>query len=109
MNFCTILAVYSAFPHGVISYGIFGNFGVPDDSFYDMFPKLKPHVLTLQSNFWLPLRREFFLLMGAHDLCFIFYFAITLRVLLNFVQAAATFRGNQSIIFYRNRTLGTCV
>lgn len=56
---------FSSFPHGVISYGVFCNFGLPMTGFAEIFPGINMRVLTLQANFYFPFRREFFLLMGG--------------------------------------------
>jgi 2-acylglycerol O-acyltransferase 2 len=61
----------STFPHGLISFGAFGNFALPYDNFDKLYPGIRPHCLTLESNFYYPVRREFFLMLGG---CALFAF-----------------------------------
>ncbi|UYV80989.1 hypothetical protein LAZ67_19002392, partial [Cordylochernes scorpioides] len=52
-------------PHGIICAGAFANFGTEATGFSDTYPKIIPHILTLQGNFYFPFNREMILLTGA--------------------------------------------
>ncbi|GAA5866383.1 hypothetical protein JCM5296_006695 [Sporobolomyces johnsonii] len=56
--------VFGYHPHGVIGMGAIANFGTDATGFSRLFPGLKPHLLTLASNFHLPLYREILLGLG---------------------------------------------
>ncbi|KAI8847703.1 diacylglycerol acyltransferase [Chytridium lagenaria] len=51
-------------PHGIISLGAFTNFGTNASDFNTKFPGIDLRVLTLQSNFNLPVWRELLLSLG---------------------------------------------
>ncbi|GAA5923466.1 diacylglycerol O-acyltransferase [Sporobolomyces koalae] len=57
--------VFGYHPHGVIGMGAIANFGTDATGFSRLFPGLKPHLLTLASNFQLPLYRELLLSLGV--------------------------------------------
>jgi hypothetical protein len=56
--------VFGYHPHGVIGMGAIANFGTEATGFSRLFPGLVPHLLTLSSNFKLPIYRELLLFMG---------------------------------------------
>ncbi|GAA5974903.1 hypothetical protein JCM21900_002946 [Sporobolomyces salmonicolor] len=56
--------VFGYHPHGVIGMGAIANFGTDATGFSRLFPGLKPHLLTLASNFHLPLYREILIGLG---------------------------------------------
>ncbi|KAI5478556.1 diacylglycerol acyltransferase [Pseudohyphozyma bogoriensis] len=56
--------VFGYHPHGIIGMGAIANFGTDATGFSELFPGLKPHLLTLATNFQIPLYREILLLMG---------------------------------------------
>jgi hypothetical protein len=56
--------VFGYHPHGVIGMGAIANFATDATGFSRLFPGLNPHLLTLQSNFKLPLYRELLLALG---------------------------------------------
>ncbi|GAA6028583.1 hypothetical protein NBRC10512_007884 [Rhodotorula toruloides] len=56
--------VFGYHPHGVIGMGAIANFATDATGFSTLFPGLNPHLLTLQSNFKLPLYRELLLALG---------------------------------------------
>lgn len=56
--------VFGSHPHGIISVGAIANFASDATGFSQLFPGLKPHLLTLTSNFKLPLYREILMSMG---------------------------------------------
>ncbi|BGP44582.1 diacylglycerol O-acyltransferase 1 [Rhodotorula kratochvilovae] len=57
--------VFGYHPHGVIGMGAIANFGTDATGFSRLFPGIKPHLLTLASNFKLPLYRELLLGLGV--------------------------------------------
>ena len=58
--------IFSVFPHGIMTYGVWGNFIHSPISFDILFPGLKSHPMTLQSMFYIPFRREYMLMLGAY-------------------------------------------
>lgn len=52
-------------PHGVMCFGIFGNFATEGNDFSYKFPGITPHLLTLNAQFTSPLMREIFMMSGA--------------------------------------------
>merc|ERR1711939_102323 len=56
--------IFGYHPHGIIGMGAITNFGTEATGFADKFPGLRPHLLTLASNFRLPLYRDLLLSMG---------------------------------------------
>jgi len=56
--------VFGYHPHGVIGMGAIANFGTDATGFSRLFPGITPHLLTLASNFQLPLYRELLLGLG---------------------------------------------
>ncbi|BGP21575.1 diacylglycerol O-acyltransferase 1 [Rhodotorula toruloides] len=56
--------VFGYHPHGVIGMGAIANFATDATGFSRLFPGMNPHLLTLQSNFKLPLYRELLLALG---------------------------------------------
>lgn len=56
--------VIGSHPHGIISMGAVANFGTDSTGFSTLFPGLKPHLMTLSSNFYLPFYRDILLSMG---------------------------------------------
>lgn len=51
-------------PHGIIGMGAITNFATESTGFSQHFPGIKPHLLTLSSNFRVPLYRDILLSMG---------------------------------------------
>ena len=51
-------------PHGIISCGAFANFAAEATHFSDVYPGIKPYLLTLGANFRYPLIRGLLLWMG---------------------------------------------
>lgn len=56
--------VMSYHPHGIISFGAFGNFATDATGFSRLFPGISLRVLTLSQNFIVPWVREILLWMG---------------------------------------------
>ncbi|CAD6588447.1 MAG: diacylglycerol O-acyltransferase 1 [Tremellales sp. Tagirdzhanova-0007] len=52
-------------PHGIIGIGAFATFATEATKFSELFPGIKPHLLTLESNFKLPFYRDVLLLLGV--------------------------------------------
>ncbi|GAA5951305.1 hypothetical protein JCM10213_007626 [Rhodosporidiobolus nylandii] len=57
--------IFGYHPHGVIGMGAIANFGTDATGFSRLFPGLTPHLLTLSSNFQLPIYRELLLGLGV--------------------------------------------
>eukprot|EP00924_Labyrinthula_sp_SR-Ha-C_P016309 maker-scaffold_73-snap-gene-0.5-mRNA-1 protein AED:0.01 eAED:0.01 QI:82/1/1/1/1/1/2/113/511 len=56
--------VFCYHPHGIISFGAFGNFATDASGFSSLFPGIDLRLLTLNVNFLVPFLREFLLWMG---------------------------------------------
>eukprot|EP00924_Labyrinthula_sp_SR-Ha-C_P006256 maker-scaffold_31-snap-gene-1.1-mRNA-1 protein AED:0.01 eAED:0.01 QI:114/1/1/1/1/1/2/102/459 len=56
--------VFCYHPHGIISMGAFGNFATDATGFSRKFPGIDLRLLTLLSNFRIPMYREYLLSMG---------------------------------------------
>ncbi|KAM0755391.1 diacylglycerol acyltransferase [Meredithblackwellia eburnea MCA 4105] len=57
--------VFGYHPHGIIGMGAIANFASDATGFSELFPGLDPHLLTLASNFNIPLYRDFLLSLGV--------------------------------------------
>ncbi|WWC98107.1 hypothetical protein V866_004998 [Kwoniella sp. B9012] len=53
-------------PHGIIGMGAFATFATEGTNFSEYFPGIKPHLLTLESNFKIPFYRD---ILMAHGIC----------------------------------------
>lgn len=51
-------------PHGIIGVGAVANFGTEATEFAESFPGIRPHLLTLGSNFHLPIARDALMSLG---------------------------------------------
>ncbi|WVF65408.1 hypothetical protein IAT40_000135 [Kwoniella sp. CBS 6097] len=51
-------------PHGIIGMGAFATFATEGTNFSEYFPGIKPHLLTLESNFQIPFYRELLMFHG---------------------------------------------
>jgi hypothetical protein len=60
--------IFGAHPHGIIGCGSFGNFAPEASGFSQLFPGIRPHLLTLKPNFSWPLLRAVLMWMGAYFL-----------------------------------------
>ncbi|KAK9893982.1 diacylglycerol acyltransferase [Cystobasidium minutum MCA 4210] len=56
--------VFGYHPHGIIGMGAIANFGTEATGFSDLFPGLKPHLLTLTTNFRIPFYRDILMALG---------------------------------------------
>jgi 2-acylglycerol O-acyltransferase 2 len=56
--------VFGYHPHGIIGMGALANFGTAATEFPASFPGITPHLLTLASNFNIPVYRDVLLAMG---------------------------------------------
>ncbi|KAI8393320.1 diacylglycerol acyltransferase [Radiomyces spectabilis] len=56
--------IFGYHPHGIISMGAFANFATEATGFSELFPGIIPSLLTLVSNFRLPLYRDIILALG---------------------------------------------
>ncbi|KAK8844118.1 hypothetical protein IAR55_006912 [Kwoniella newhampshirensis] len=52
-------------PHGIIGMGAFATFATEGTHFSELFPGIKPHLLTLESNFKIPFYRELIMIHGV--------------------------------------------
>ncbi|EEB08454.1 diacylglycerol O-acyltransferase Dga1 [Schizosaccharomyces japonicus yFS275] len=57
--------IFGYHPHGILSLGAFGAFGTEGAHFSELFPGLSMSVLTLNSNFYVPLYRDYLLALGV--------------------------------------------
>ncbi|KAF9159539.1 diacylglycerol O-acyltransferase 1 [Actinomortierella ambigua] len=57
--------IFGYHPHGIISLGAFCTFGTEGLNFSKRFPGIKSRLLTLQSNFNIPLYRDFIMACGC--------------------------------------------
>nr|CAD7257111.1 unnamed protein product [Timema shepardi] len=57
--------LFCAFPHGMLSTGAFGSFATEALGFAELFPGLRPHLVTLAGHFLLPVTRELALSCGS--------------------------------------------
>ncbi|KAK0413315.1 hypothetical protein QR680_006731 [Steinernema hermaphroditum] len=57
--------ILGSHPHGVLCCGVFGNICTEASDISEKFPGLTPYVLTLNGQFYFPLRREFGMAMGG--------------------------------------------
>nr|XP_019009960.1 2-acylglycerol O-acyltransferase 2 [Kwoniella pini CBS 10737]OCF48741.1 2-acylglycerol O-acyltransferase 2 [Kwoniella pini CBS 10737] len=53
-------------PHGIIGMGAFATFATEGTNFSEYFPGIKPHLLTLESNFKIPFYRD---ILMFHGIC----------------------------------------
>ncbi|KAF7309536.1 Diacylglycerol o-acyltransferase [Mycena indigotica] len=56
--------VFGYHPHGIIGMGALATFATEATGFSTAFPGIRPHLLTLASNFHIPLYRDMLLAMG---------------------------------------------
>ena len=56
--------IMSYHPHGIISMAAFANFATEATGFSEQYPGIVPSLLTLASNFRLPLYRDFMMSLG---------------------------------------------
>ncbi|KAL5492340.1 DGA1 [Sanghuangporus weigelae] len=57
--------VFGYHPHGIIGMGALATFATESTSFSEAFPGIRPHLLTLASNFRMPLYRDILLALGV--------------------------------------------
>jgi len=58
--------IFGSHPHGILCFGVFGALATEGAGFSKLFPGIRPKLLTLEGNFWMPAFRE--LVMG-NGLC----------------------------------------
>ncbi|EJT96601.1 diacylglycerol acyltransferase [Dacryopinax primogenitus] len=56
--------IFGYHPHGIIGMGAIASFATESIGFSESFPGIIPHLLTLSSNFYLPIYRDILLWMG---------------------------------------------
>ncbi|KAF9528937.1 diacylglycerol acyltransferase-domain-containing protein [Crepidotus variabilis] len=57
--------VFGYHPHGIIGMGALATFATEATGFSNAFPGIKPHLLTLASNFTMPFYRDILLALGV--------------------------------------------
>ncbi|EJD07520.1 diacylglycerol-acyltransferase [Fomitiporia mediterranea MF3/22] len=57
--------VFGYHPHGIIGMGALATFATESTGFSKAFPGIRPHLLTLASNFHMPLYRDILLALGV--------------------------------------------
>ncbi|THH16684.1 hypothetical protein EW146_g3995 [Bondarzewia mesenterica] len=57
--------VFGYHPHGIIGMGAIATFATEGTGFSEAFPGIQPHLLTLASNFRMPIYREILQLLGV--------------------------------------------
>jgi len=57
--------LFCAHPHGILAFGVWGSMATEGADFSKRFPGIKPKLLTLEGNFWMPGFRELVLGSGA--------------------------------------------
>ncbi|KAI2801885.1 2-acylglycerol O-acyltransferase 1 [Blomia tropicalis] len=57
--------IFGCHPHGILSFSHFVNFATEGTGFSKLFPKIVPHLITLNYQFWLPIHRDIILLSGT--------------------------------------------
>ncbi|KAL1921570.1 uncharacterized protein VTP21DRAFT_11286 [Calcarisporiella thermophila] len=58
--------IFGYHPHGIIGMGAWANFATEGTGFSELFPGVKPHLLTLTINFTTPFYRDWLM---AHGVC----------------------------------------
>ncbi|KAH8691409.1 diacylglycerol acyltransferase-domain-containing protein [Talaromyces proteolyticus] len=56
--------IFSCHPHGILSYGVFATFATETLGFGELFPGIETTLLTLDSNFRIPVFRDYLLALG---------------------------------------------
>ncbi|XP_072483541.1 diacylglycerol O-acyltransferase 2-like protein 6 [Notamacropus eugenii] len=56
--------IIAAHPHGILSYGLFCNFGTESTGFSRIFPGITPSLATLEGIFWIPIVRDYVMAKG---------------------------------------------
>lgn len=56
--------LFGCHPHGILSSGAFGNFATEGNNVSQVFPGIKPHLLTLEGHYHFPLYREYLMCSG---------------------------------------------
>ncbi|OJJ06025.1 hypothetical protein ASPVEDRAFT_138998, partial [Aspergillus versicolor CBS 583.65] len=56
--------IFGYHPHGILSHGAFGSFATEALGFSKLFPGIENSLLTLDSNFRIPIYRDYLLLLG---------------------------------------------
>ncbi|KAF7490771.1 2-acylglycerol O-acyltransferase 2-A [Sarcoptes scabiei] len=59
--------IFACHPHGYLSVSHFANFMTDGTYFSDKYPDIKPHLMTLNFQFLMPLHREIILFSGARS------------------------------------------
>ncbi|XP_046557532.1 2-acylglycerol O-acyltransferase 2-like isoform X2 [Haliotis rubra] len=57
--------IFASHPHGVMCYSHFCNFATEGTGFSEIFPGLRPYLLTLAGQYTFPFFRDYFMLTGS--------------------------------------------
>lgn len=57
--------IFAYHPHGIIPWGAAMNFYTDATHFSTLFPNIRPHLMSLRSNFFAPIIREIYLSLGG--------------------------------------------
>lgn len=58
--------LFAAYPHGVLCFGSFTNFGTDAGQFSELFPGLFSYIITLNLHFFMPFTRELAIGLGEY-------------------------------------------
>lgn len=59
--------IFGFHPHGLFSFGASGNFATNATNFSTLFPNIRPHLMILPLQFYLPFTREIVLNLGVRS------------------------------------------
>ncbi|KAL4107629.1 hypothetical protein QTP88_017949 [Uroleucon formosanum] len=59
--------LFAAYPHGVLCFGSFTNFGTDAGQFSELFPGLFSYIITLNLHFFMPFTRELAIGLGLQE------------------------------------------
>lgn len=80
--------IFGLHPHGLLCFSHFVNFCTEATGFSTIFPKIVPHLITLNYQFYLPFHREIFLLSGI--LHYHSFFLFIILATLSFITGACS-------------------
>lgn len=75
--------LFCVYPHGVLSISSFITFCTEACDFEKIFPKIDRYRITLDSNFYAPFSREFYLSTGNTRFCYLKLINITYKLIQN--------------------------
>lgn len=79
--------IFGYHPHGILAVGGFCNFGTESTGFSELFPGIRPYLLTLDGHFRFPLYKELFMCSGKVPLNLqLIIYILMLKLFCMFVQ-----------------------